>query len=75
MHRVIEQGLEEYLEGSAAPEFTAHLRDCEACHREVLAIQETSTLFADLRSEEVFDTSPLFTASVIAAGVTAPYPA
>jgi len=65
MHRVIEQGLEEYLEGSASPEFTAHIRDCETCHREVLAIQDTSMLFADLRSDAAFDASPSFTASVM----------
>lgn len=66
MHRVIEQSLEEYLDGSAAPEFTAHLRACEQCRREVLAIQETSTLFGELRSAEIFESSPVFTARLMA---------
>ncbi len=65
MHRVIEQSLEEYLEGSATPEFTSHLRACEQCRRELSAIQETSRLFTDLRSEEIFEPSPSFTARVL----------
>ncbi len=65
MHRVIEDGLEDYLVGSAKPDFTAHLTACDSCRQEVAAVLETSSLFAALRADEVIAPPPFFAARVV----------
>ena len=65
MHRVIEDGLEDYLVGSVTPDFTAHLTACESCRREVAAVMETSSLFDALRSDEALAPPPFFAARVV----------
>lgn len=51
MHGVIEEGLEDYLRGSANREVLSHLANCEGCRKEVGQIEELSALFGALRNE------------------------
>ena len=61
--------LEEYLSGAieaaAQRAIEAHLLDCGTCREEVRGMQEVSHLFSSLRTDEVFEASPIFTASVM----------
>jgi anti-sigma factor RsiW len=69
MHAVVMDGLEEYLSGASAPaaqrEIEAHLLACSTCREEVRSMQEVSALFASLRTDEVIDPAPGFTAGVL----------
>lgn len=69
MHAVVMDSLEEYLSGSIEPAaqraVEAHLHDCSSCREEVKSMQEVSALFGSLRTDEAFDPSPSFTASVM----------
>jgi anti-sigma factor RsiW len=69
MHAVVMDSLEEYLSGAIEPAaqraVEAHLAGCAACREEVKGMQEVSLLFGSLQSEEVFDASPRFTASMM----------
>jgi anti-sigma factor RsiW len=72
MHAVLMDNLEEYLGGSLEPaglrEIEAHLSSCKMCQEELQGMQEMSTLFSFLRSEEAesFDVVPGFYAKVMA---------
>jgi anti-sigma factor RsiW len=69
MHGVLMDSLEEYLSGALAPAarraIDGHLAECAACREEVKSMQEVSMLFGSLRTEETFETSGRFTASVM----------
>ncbi len=69
MHAVVMDSLEEYLSGELAPTaqraVEGHLAGCAACREEVKGMQDVSLLFGSLRTEEVFEPSPIFTASVM----------
>jgi len=69
MHAVVMDSLEEYLAGALEPAderaIEAHLISCESCREEVRSMEEVSKLFGSLRSEEVFESSPAFLASVM----------
>ncbi len=64
MHRVIENGLEDYLAGSqeraVSRAFDAHLAECADCSAEILEMREVSGLFASLRSETPAEIAPGF---------------
>jgi anti-sigma factor RsiW len=68
MHAVVMDSLEVYLSGAIQPAaqrvVEAHLLACGTCREEVRSMREVSQLFASLRTDEVFDPSPVFTASV-----------
>lgn len=69
MHAVVMDSLEEYLSGAIEPAvqraIEAHLLECGSCREEVRGMQEVSLLFASMRTDEVFDSSSVFTASVM----------
>ena len=69
MHAVVMDSLEEYLSGAIEPSaqraIEAHLHDCGPCRDEVRSMQDVSHLFGSLRTEESFEPSPIFTASVM----------
>jgi len=69
MHAVVMDSLEEYLAGALEPvderAIEAHLVACESCREEVRSMQEVSQLFESLQSEEVFESSPAFLATVM----------
>ena len=56
MHQTIQDGLEDFLAGTAVREdrirIEEHLRDCPACREEVNSMREMSALFASLRSPD-----------------------
>jgi anti-sigma factor RsiW len=60
MHKVIEDGLEDYLGGQVRRDFQAHLQQCGECRTEVQEFQELSGLFKELRVEEPVHPSPGF---------------
>jgi hypothetical protein len=60
MHKVIEDGLEDYLGGQVRRDFQAHLQQCVECRTEVQQFEELSGLFKDLRVEEPVQPSPGF---------------
>lgn len=66
MHRIIEEGLEDYLAGRAARDFDMHLGQCPPCRTEVAEIQAVSSLFREsltapvLAADAVAVTSPNF---------------
>jgi len=68
MHHAIEDGLEDFLAGTADREgrvrIETHLRDCAECRREVEQMREMSDLFASLRSPEPPVPAPGFYARV-----------
>jgi len=68
MHAVVMDSLEDYLAGALEPsaqrKIEAHMSTCKACREEIHSMQHVSQLFVSLRSEEVFDLSPGFFASV-----------
>jgi anti-sigma factor RsiW len=56
MHQTIQDGLEDFLAGTAGREdrsrIEEHLRDCPACRKEVDSMKEMSALFSALRSPD-----------------------
>jgi anti-sigma factor RsiW len=56
MHREIEDGLEDFLAGTADPNgcgpIETHLRGCAECRQEVESMREMSELFSSLRSPD-----------------------
>lgn len=60
MHRVIEDGLEDYLGGQVRRDFQAHLDQCVECRTEVQEFEELSGLFKELRVEEPVQPAPGF---------------
>jgi anti-sigma factor RsiW len=52
MHDVIQNGLEDYLDGKVRREFQAHLDQCAGCRGEVREFQEVSGLMHALRVPE-----------------------
>jgi anti-sigma factor RsiW len=69
MHAAEVDRLEEYLSGSLEPaaldKIEAHLKTCEACRREVEAMQELSQYLAVLRPEKDQEPAPGFYARVM----------
>jgi anti-sigma factor RsiW len=69
MHAVVMDSLEEYLSGALEPAaqraVETHLLACGTCREEVKGMQEISQLFGSLRTDEVFGSSPVFTAGVM----------
>ena len=69
MHAVVMDSLEEYLADALEPAkrraVDAHLNACGSCREEVGSMQETSLLFASLRSDEALDVPPGFCAAVL----------
>lgn len=47
MHRIIEEGLEDYLVGRTLREFATHLAQCSPCRAEVAEFQAVSLLFRE----------------------------
>jgi anti-sigma factor RsiW len=68
MHQTIQDGLEDFLAGTAGLEerrhIENHLRDCPACRQEVDSMKEMSALFSALRSPDPPQPSPGFYARV-----------
>jgi len=68
MHQTVQDGLEDFLAGSAdrntEMRIEAHLRQCEACRREVEAMKEMSEMFSCLRSPDPPVPAPGFYARV-----------
>jgi predicted anti-sigma-YlaC factor YlaD len=68
MHQTIQDGLEEYLAGTASEAdrllIEAHLTKCAECRVEVEGMMETSSLFDSLRSPEPPIPAPGFYARV-----------
>jgi anti-sigma factor RsiW len=68
MHQTIQNGLEEYLAGTASDSdrllIEAHLDTCAECRMEVEAMMEMSSLFDSLRSPEPPIPAPGFYARV-----------
>jgi predicted anti-sigma-YlaC factor YlaD len=68
MHQTIQDGLEDFLAGTAGREdrvrIEEHLRDCSGCRQEVDSMKEMSALFASLRSPDAPQPSPGFYARV-----------
>lgn len=64
MHQTIQDGLEDYLAGTASEtdrlRIETHLSDCAGCRAEVEEMQEMSLLFDSLRSPEPPIPSPGF---------------
>ena len=63
------EGLEEYLSGTLEPvelrTIEAHLSSCPLCWEEVSGMQQVSSLFSSLRTEEAIPPSPYFYARVV----------
>ena len=68
MHQTMQDGLEDYLAGTGKSgdrlRIEAHLRECDACRREVQSMREMSDLFASLRSPDPPAPTPGFYARV-----------
>ena len=68
MHRVIQDGLEDFLAGTAdsagRARIESHLKECAECRKEVEAMREMSGLFASLRSPDPPVPAPGFYARV-----------
>lgn len=59
MHRIVEEGLEDYLAGRNGREFDTHLAQCPPCRIEVAEFQSVSTLLRDsFASAMLAETSP-----------------
>jgi predicted anti-sigma-YlaC factor YlaD len=70
MHAVVMESIEEYLSGALEPavqrRIEAHLSACESCRGELANIQDVSSLFGCLRSQEAVEPPPGFYARVMA---------
>ena len=68
MHQSIQDGLEDFLAGTAGREdrvrIEAHLRECTGCRQAVESMQEMSVLFSSLRSPDPPPPPPGFYARV-----------
>jgi len=68
MHQVIQDGLEDFLAGTASSadraRIESHLKECAECRQEVGTMREMSELFASLRSPEPPVPAPGFYARV-----------
>jgi predicted anti-sigma-YlaC factor YlaD len=68
MHHTIQDGLEDFLAGTAGnndrARIEAHLADCAECRQEVALMREMSELFSSLRSPEPPVPAPGFYARV-----------
>jgi len=68
MHREIQDGLEDFLAGTADPNgqirIETHLRECSECWQEVESMREMAELFASLRSPDPPVPAPGFYARV-----------
>jgi predicted anti-sigma-YlaC factor YlaD len=68
MHRAIQDGLEDFLSGTADPNGRArietHLRECTECRQEVESMREMAELFSSLRSPDPPLPAPGFYARV-----------
>ena len=68
MHQTIQDGLEDYLAGTAGSgdrvRIEAHLRECAECRQEVESMREMSDLFSSLRSPDPPVPAPGFYARV-----------
>ncbi|HLK68571.1 MAG TPA: zf-HC2 domain-containing protein [Bryobacteraceae bacterium] len=68
MHVVVMDSLEEYLAGMLEPatqrKIEAHLSACKMCREEIHSMQDVSSLFGALRSDEMFEPSTNFYAGV-----------
>jgi len=68
MHQTIQDGLEDFLAGTAGREqrvrIEEHLRTCPRCREEVDSMKEMSALFSALRSSDPPQPSPGFYARV-----------
>jgi predicted anti-sigma-YlaC factor YlaD len=68
MHREIQDGLEDFLAGTADPNgrgrVETHLRECSECRQEVESMREMTGLFASLRSPDPPMPAPGFYARV-----------
>jgi hypothetical protein len=60
MHAVIQDGLEEYLDGRTRRDFQAHLDECAECRMEVLEFRELSGIFKEMREAEPIAIDPGF---------------
>jgi len=52
MHRIIEEGLEDYFAGKSARDFDMHLGRCSPCRAEVAEFQAVSSLFREQLAAE-----------------------
>jgi predicted anti-sigma-YlaC factor YlaD len=68
MHREIQDGLEDFLAGTANPNgrsrIETHLRECSECRQEVESMREMAKLFSSLRSPDPPVPAPGFYARV-----------
>jgi predicted anti-sigma-YlaC factor YlaD len=68
MHREIQDGLEDFLAGTADPNgqvrIETHLRECTECRQEVESMREMAELFSSLRSPDPPLPAPGFYARV-----------
>jgi len=60
MHKIIEEGLEDYLGGQVRRDFQAHLDQCGECRTEVQQFEDLSGLFQELRVAEPVQPAPGF---------------
>lgn len=69
MHAVVMDSLEEYLSGTLEPAelriVEAHLSTCPLCREEMSGMEQVSSLFGSLRSEEAVAPSAQFYARVV----------
>ena len=69
MHREIQDGLEDFLAGTADPNgrnrIETHLRECTGCRQEVESMREMGELFSSLRSPDPPEPAPGFYARVM----------
>ncbi len=65
MHREIQIGLEDYLDGRADRSFQNHLAGCAGCREEVSRMQSVSGTLAGLKSSDVIEPSLGFHARVM----------
>jgi predicted anti-sigma-YlaC factor YlaD len=65
MHQTIQDGLEDFLAGTADTvervRIESHLRECSECRQEVGSMREMSDMFASLRSPALPRRLPAFT--------------
>jgi len=70
MHKVIEENLEAYLDGSLLPvrgrELDVHLEDCPGCRQELVEMRQTREWMLALVSKQMVAPSPGFYARVLA---------
>ena len=65
MHRIIENGLEDYLDGRSDQAFDAHLGDCAECRKQVAEMREVSGMLGSLRTAVAMEPPLGFQARVL----------